>query len=95
MTEDLKMVYFNYFVATPKVYKHFVDSILSPAISLFKNDKELNKLGMINANYRNQIPPHSFTKDTGLNYYPRIPFLLERLINVYIYINDVKVGYVL
>ena len=50
---------------------------------------------MLPADYKNQTPPKNFTNDTGLSYYPKIPFLLERLINVYIYINNVKVGYVL
>ena len=95
MTEDFKMIYFNYFIAKPKVYKHFVDSMLNPAISLFREDSELHEIGMTFENYRNQTPPSNFKKDTGLMHYPRIPFILERLINVYIHLNNMKVGYVI
>ena len=95
MTEKQKMIYFNYFIAKPEIYKHFVDTILDPTIALFQQDSEMNEMGYSREDYRNQTPPKSFTDDTGLSYYPKIPFLLERLINVYIYVNDVKVGYVL
>ena len=95
MTEKQKMIYFNYFIAKPEIYKHFVDTILDPAIALFQEDSEMNEMGYLPEKYKKQIPPKNFTDDTGLSYYPKIPFLLERLINVYIHVNDVKVGYVL
>jgi hypothetical protein len=95
MLQKQKMIYFNYFIAKPEIYKHFVDTILDPVITLFQEDSEMNKMGYLPEKYKKQVPPVSFTQDTGLSYYPKIPFLLERLINVYIYVNDVKVGYVL
>ena len=36
---------------------------------------------------------NNFTKDTGFKYYPWIPFILERLINVYVEINNLNVAY--
>jgi hypothetical protein len=95
MTGSQRMIYYNYFIAKSEIYKHFVDTLLDPAIALFQEDSEMKEMGYSREDYKNQTPPKNFTNDTGLSYYPKIPFLLERLINVYIYINNVKVGYVL
>ena len=95
MTESRQMIYYNYFIAKSEIYKHFVDTLLDPAIALFQEDSEMMEMGYSREDYKNQTPPKNFICDTGLSYYPKIPFLLERLINVYIYINNVKVGYVL
>jgi len=95
MTADRDVVYYNYFIGTPQIYSDYVNSLLIPAIKLFQEDKELYDMGMELEHYIKKPPPANFTRDTGLKYYPRIPFILERLINVYIEINDVKVGWVL
>tara|TARA_R110000824_G_scaffold362039_1_gene549961 strand:- start:1208 stop:1888 length:681 start_codon:yes stop_codon:yes gene_type:complete len=89
------VIYCNYFVAKPAIYKDYVDSILSPAMELFRTDSELQELGMRRSHYNYKTPPANYTKDTGLKYYPHIPFILERLINVYIQLNQPKTKWVL
>jgi hypothetical protein len=102
------VAYFNAFLAKPSVYKDYVNSLLMPTIDLIKSDKELyEKMTEYTPNY--DSPPRNFVKDTGLEYYPHLPFILERFINLYIDLNvkdalwyrtsgndgDLKVGWVL
>jgi len=88
-------VYCNYFVARQDIYSDYVSSWLAPAIALFHNDTDLMEMGMVKEDYAGSLPPPAFSRDTGLDYYPRIPFVLERLINVYIVVNNIKVAWVL
>jgi len=76
------VIYFNYFVATPKVYEHFVKSLLEPAIHAMETVPHIKKLCDINSNYRKPVTPE-LEKQIGRNYYPLHPFITERLINVY------------
>lgn len=89
------MIYCNYFVAKTNIYKDYINSLLKPAIDLFKNDEELYSLVMRKSHYNNKVPPANYIKDTGLNYYTHAPFILERLINVYIQLNNCNVKRVL
>jgi hypothetical protein len=85
-------VYFNSFLARPEIYLDYVNSLLKPAIELCASDEELSTLVMSPSGYA-KPPPQNFINDTGVEQYPWIPFILERLINVYIEVNDIKVGW--
>ena len=87
-------IYCNAFLAKPEIYLDFVNNLLKPAIELCNSDEELFALVMLPSNYR-LIPPQNFINDTGFDRFPWITFILERLINVYIEVNDIKVGRVL
>lgn len=85
---------FNAFIAKPSVYSDYVNNLLKPAINLCNNDDEVASMVRQKSSYENgKLPPNNFTKDTGFEYYPWIPFILERLINVYVEINNLKVAY--
>ena len=88
------VVYFNAFLAKQSVYEDYVNSLLKPTIDMIDVDKELYET-MIEPTQNYKSPPKNFTEDTGLTYYPHLPFILERLINLYIDVNDLKVGWVL
>ena len=86
-------IYCNAFLARTEIYLDFVNNLLKPAIELCNYDKELNQLAFGETDYL--TPPNNFIKDTGLDYYPWIPFVLERLIMVYVEVNDIKIKRVL
>jgi hypothetical protein len=93
--KEMSFVYCNYFVTKTDLYLNYVNTLLKPAIDLFRDDKELRLMGTRAPKTLHETPPKRFTEHTGFKYYPHIPFVLERLINVYIELNDIKVGYVL
>lgn len=92
---DKKMlrIYCNYFVTTKEIFEDYISSFMIPAINLLVNDDELYDISMDNSLYGD--PPHSFIEQTQLDYYPKAPFILERLINCYTLIRGLKVGFVL
>jgi len=89
LVAKLPRIYYNAFVAKSDVYINFVDSILKPAIDLSHEDEELNNLMMAPSEYPFD-PPVRFTEHTGHKKYPWAPFVLERLINVFIELNNIK-----
>ena len=85
---------FSAFIARPHVYSDYVNNLLRPAIDLCNDDDEVASMVRQRSNYEGgKLPPENFIKDTGFDYYPWIPFILERLINVYIELNKIKVAY--
>lgn len=85
------MVSFNAFIARPQVYSDYVNNLLKPAIDLCNTNDEIASMVRENSYYGKGIrPPDNFINDTGFDYYPWTPFIMERLINVYIEINNVK-----
>ena len=83
-------------MAKTHIYEDFVKTTLRPAINLFKKDKDLYNLGTTNLPRTDHgKPPQRFTDHTGYEEWPHIPFVLERLINVYVELNDLKVGWIL
>jgi hypothetical protein len=95
MWKKKNYIYCNFFLAKKDIYLDYVESLLKPAIDLFQTDGELNKLGMKAPNTQYDNPPQRFVDHTGLTQYPHIPFVLERLINVYVEAKSIKVGYAL
>jgi len=78
-------IYSNYFIARREVYIDFVTTLLRPAIDLIVTDEELYEVLRELVDYPT---PETFTEQTGFEKFPAIPFVLERLINVYVRIND-------
>jgi len=91
--KSFQVIYFNYFVAKPKIYEDFVNTLLRPAIRLMKHDPELHKLCKVNSHYRFPMP-EAVTKQTGYDYWPLFPFIAERLINLYMIKNNYKFKFI-
>jgi hypothetical protein len=94
LVECKKYIYCNYFIAKKNIYLDYVNSLLNPAIDLSQTDDELNSM-IMQLDLEYNLPPKRFVEDTGFTTYPKIPFILERLINVYIEAHKLKVGWVL
>ena len=89
-------IYCNYFIAKKEVYLDYVNNLLVPAIKLLETDPELREMSREAPKTSYPDPPKRFTEHTGFKYYPHLPFVLERLINVYLEVNDhVRVGRVI
>lgn len=90
---QMNQIYYNAFVAKSHVYKDFIDTMLKPSIKLFNTNETLKQLSIRDAGYP-FAPPKRFCEHTGFVRYPQIPFILERLINLYIYNKQIlNVGY--
>jgi hypothetical protein len=88
-------IYQNHFSAQTTIYKDYVTNYLNVAIKAIENDKGLNSMAMADSRYT-QLPRESseHLKDKiGINYYPLVPFLLERLFSVYCQNKGIKVSY--
>ena len=88
-------IYQNHFCARSDIYKRYVQRYLAPAMDLIINDKEINAMAMQDSNYSkltNQSSEHLKEK-IGINYYPMVPFLLERLFSVFCQNEKIKVTY--
>lgn len=92
LDKELNMIYTNSFVAKKQVMRDFIESMLDPAIKLIETDEELHRLCRNDANYNRPVP-ENFTKFTGMTYWPVAPFILERMINTYIFTHNKKVLY--
>lgn len=78
-------IYQNHFSARIDVYQDYVKRYLKPAIEAFKHDSQLYHLAMADSHY-SQLTRESaehLKGKIGINYYPLVPFLLERLFSVY------------
>ena len=84
-----KPVYFNYFVARRDVYERYVKELLRPAIDVMTNDKEIKKMVEIDSGYKKKMTPE-LKAQIGYDYYPLHPFICERLINLFIIKNNLK-----
>ena len=87
-------IYSNYFILKYDLYLEFVSSILNPAIELSKNINFINN-EVMKPSHEYTLPPRNFINDTGLTSYPLIPFILERLINIFIDKKRLNVGWIL
>lgn len=87
------VIYFNYFVARPKIYEDYIKTLLRPAINLMRNDPEVKRLCDVNSRYRFPIP-ENVKEQTGYTYWPMHPFICERLINLYLIKNNNKFKFI-
>lgn len=86
----------NYFIAKTEIYKEYIDTLLKPAMDLFINDPELNRLGMQDSKYTSLEKKASMVnikRDLNLDYYPMFPFLCERLFPMWCEMKKIKVNY--
>lgn len=97
MPKEVKIpIYQNAFSAKREIYQDYVDDYLNPAMELVKNDPEIYKLATVDSHYtklmRDDCASAEYLQEKiGFNYYPLIPFILERLFSVYIHNKNIKV----
>lgn len=89
-------IYQNHFSAKTEIYKDYLTEYLSPAMKLIDNDKNVNKLCMVDSNYsalakKDAASPEYLMEKLGVPYYPLVPFLLERLFSIYVHNKNINV----
>jgi hypothetical protein len=94
LDRQLDIIYTNSFMIRKQLMRDFIDSMLDPAIKLMETDEQLYELSRTKAQYTYPVP-QNFTKFTGMTYWPIAPFILERMINVYILTHNKKVLFAL
>jgi hypothetical protein len=94
LDKEMLRIYCNYFIAKKEIWEDFVESFVIPAIQEMKNDEQMRNIATSSHHYPLPLP-QSFIDAVGCDYYPMAPFILERLINVYIVMRNLKVGFVL
>lgn len=79
------VIYSNFWVAKPELYKEYVNTILVPAIE-FLERPENKWFAWKDSGYHKKggLKPEVLKQYTGLDYYPMACFLLERLVSVWI-----------
>lgn len=95
-------IYQNHFSAKREIYQDYVNTYLIPAMEVIKNDPDINKLAMVDSNYSFLKPEKEaekkkrqerFKTQIGVEYWPLVPFLLERLFSVYVQNNKINVSH--
>lgn len=81
--EPKTVVYSNFFLCKKEIYKDFVDNWIKTSIDLMENDEEFKQLCFEKCDYKG-LPPEKLKEFTGLEYYPWMTFLLERLFSFYL-----------
>lgn len=90
------MIYTNSFLIKKHLMRDYIDTLLEPTIELMTHDEEVRNLVSKPSDYQLARPfPKTLAESTGFSYWPHIPFILERLINVYILTYHKKATYVL
>jgi len=86
-------IYQNSFSAKRGIYQDYVRRYLCPAMDAMTNDKELNKLSMLDSKYSDLTNQSAerLKEKLGISYYPMAPFLLERLFSVYVHNEKIRV----
>lgn len=82
-------IYSNYWIAKREIYIDYLKNFLIPALKTTQQDKEINRMCSESGHYPHYLP-EEFEKQTGFTYYPLVPFIFERLINVYIHYKNIK-----
>ncbi len=96
LDRDIDMIYFNYFVIKKDLFADYMNNLLLPAINLMQFDEDIIELCNLTSDYNSvhEFPEHLRT-ETAYSYWPHIPFILERLINIYRLTYDKKTAFVL
>lgn len=86
-------IYQNAFSARHDIYLDYVKRYLVPAMDAITYDLDLNRDAMRDSNYSQLTRESSeHLKDKiGINYYPLVPFLLERLFSVYCHNEKINI----
>lgn len=96
LNSKVNMIYTNSFLCKKSVMKDYIDKILQPTIDLIQLDEEVKALAFKSSDYETVYEfPENLAKSTGLTTWPHIPFLLERMINVYLLTYNKKTAFVL
>lgn len=78
--EPKNVIYSNFFVAKPHIYKEYL-KVLKRAIYLLDTDKSID--AMAPCQYLSGLPSDKLKSFTGLEYYTYHTFLLERLFSIW------------
>ena len=78
------------------LFADYMNNLLLPAINLMQFDEDIIELCNLTSDYNSvhEFPEHLRT-ETAYSYWPHIPFILERLINIYRLTYDKKTAFVL
>lgn len=76
------VIYSNFWVGKSDIYRRYIDEVLNPAIT-FLESSEMKPYSWMDSKYKG-LPKDQLKQYTGLDYYPMLPFLLERLPSVWI-----------
>ncbi len=93
---DTPIVYYNYWIATPKLIDDFMTSLFIPCIEAMEDtgDQKLQNLLYLDAKYKNkaetQLSPEGCLEVFGRPYYTYHPFIAERLICTYLGIKNIQ-----
>lgn len=82
-------IYGSFFVMDSMTYWNYIEHCLKPAIEFMENHPQRNKF-FIDSNYRG-LSKDKLIEATGLEYYPMITFILERLVSVWAETNNLKI----
>lgn len=92
MVKKQNYIYCNFFLAKQSIYLDYVNLLLKPSLEIIETDEKLYNQVMEPA-IQYCDPPPKFREDTKCKHFPKLPFILERLINVYVEANNLKVGW--
>jgi hypothetical protein len=95
-------IYCNFWVAKSDLYINFFKKVIGPILKLYRSDSHINFIMNKESYYINPYkddenfetfrPSNSFIQSTGLEYFPCLPFCLERMINSVIIHDSIKRG---
>lgn len=96
--ETRSPIYQNHYMAKGEIYRDYVDNFLAPAIDVIQRDEELNNLMMQPSRYEDLVHPQkdgveALKRDCGIDYYPMVPFVLERCPSLWFEMKKIKVSY--
>tara|TARA_B000000557_G_scaffold224883_1_gene194666 strand:- start:4496 stop:5224 length:729 start_codon:yes stop_codon:yes gene_type:complete len=96
LNSNVNMIYTNSFLCKKDVMRDYIDKILQPTINLIKYDNEVRNLALKTSDYQSVYKfPENLAKTSGLTSWPHIPFILERMINVYFLTYNKRTAFVL
>lgn len=80
------IIYSNFVVAKKHIYKDYVENVVKPSLELLEG--ELWDLANKDSGYKAGLPKDQLKMYTGLDYYPLLVFVIERMWSQYL--NDKK-----
>lgn len=80
--------YSNFYIMKTEVFNDYVNNYITPAIEYMENNRDKF---FIDAQYKGGLPTEELEKYTGLQFYPIMTFVLERLILMYLEDKNLKV----
>lgn len=87
-------IYRNFFIIKKEHLQDFAENYLKKLFELTYSDKEIYELSIIEQKNYHDRAPEPFVQNTGFSRYTLVLFLIERFINLYVNIKNLKVvGY--